>query len=156
MLVMNQVGMENMTSQSLMQRRQPHQSMDPINIQELQVGINRKKVLNDLGYGRWLQNYGGKHTRAFHGSNGHWEKVAGSKFDVAQNSQILDALSSLRLEEKYKVKCYFYLNDNPSKVALLMVAPGEIEEHFLKKVWLRQEMGNDRLLDSQSTRTLYV
>lgn len=62
------------------------------------------------------------------------EKVAGSKFDVQQNSQIYAALQSLGLPQQYHVHCYCYLCANPSKAALLVGAPTSIRGQLLEEI----------------------
>ncbi|KAI4368581.1 hypothetical protein MLD38_017125 [Melastoma candidum] len=62
------------------------------------------------------------------------EKVAGSKFDVLQNSQIYAALQSLGLPEEYHMRCYCYLCAHPSKGALLVGAPLSIRGKLLDNI----------------------
>lgn len=62
------------------------------------------------------------------------EKVAGAKFDVSQNTAILEALSELVLEDDYRVKCYMYLSSNPSKAAVVVAAPKDLRIQLLLQI----------------------
>lgn len=59
------------------------------------------------------------------------DKVAGRKVDVNLNCQIYKALATLGLDGEYRVRCYFYLCENPSKAAILVAAPSGMRGKLL-------------------------